>query len=83
MQSLALDVTVLDANGEEIDMKQSFDEDDDIVLNVPEPEDENPDAVTVADNLDGFGLEDEEGNYIEDDEMYADASNYTDEEDMM
>ncbi|MEE1024723.1 MAG: DNA-directed RNA polymerase subunit beta, partial [Acutalibacteraceae bacterium] len=83
LQSLALDVTVLDANGEEIDMKQSFDEDDDIVLNVPEPEDENPDAVTVADNLDGFGLEDEEGNYIEDDEMYADASNYTDEEDMM
>ena len=30
MQSLALDVRVLDAQGEEIDIKQKFDEDEDI-----------------------------------------------------
>ena len=70
LQSLALDVKVLDSNGDEIDMKQSFDDDDDIVLNVPEPEHENPDAVMVADNMDGFGFEDEEGNAIEEDDFY-------------
>ncbi len=32
LQSLSLDVKVLDKNNEEIDLKQSFDDDDDMVL---------------------------------------------------
>ena len=70
LQSLGLDVKVLDKNDEEIDLKQTFD-DDDLGLGTPTlPEDMG--AETVADNLDGYGLEDEEGNAIADDDFVSD-----------
>ena len=70
LQSLGLDVKVLDKNDEEIDLKQNFD-DDDLGLGTPTlPEDMG--AETVADNLDGYGLEDEEGNAIADDDFVSD-----------
>ncbi|MGN1081463.1 MAG: hypothetical protein ACI4QV_05165, partial [Acutalibacteraceae bacterium] len=60
LQSLCLDVKVLDKEGEEIDLKQNFD-------------DEEPDFVprefeekTVNDGLEGFGLQDENGDDIVD-----------------
>ncbi len=63
LQSLGLDVKVLDKDNEEIDLKQTFDDDDDIGLGSPSiPEDFKEE--TVADNLDGFGLEDENGDAI-------------------
>ena len=67
LQSLALDVKVLDADNEEIDLKQTFD-DDDIGLsgNIYE---EN----TVADNLAGFTLEDENGDPIVNEPVSEDA----------
>ena len=64
LQSLCLDVRVLDTHGEEIDLKQSLDDDDDIA-----PKAAIDDDIQMSlenDDLDeGFFAEDEEGN-IED-----------------
>ena len=77
LQSLGLDVKVLDRNDEEIDLKQSFEDDDDIGLGtpaIPENEDVDFDGHSVADNLTGFGLEDENGDAIAEDEYDEFAS---------
>ena len=47
LQSLGLDVRVLDGEGEEIDLKQSFDDDDDII----------PQPVSDADDMENVVLE--------------------------
>ena len=77
LQSLGLDIKVLDKYNEEIDLKQTFDDDDEIGLvpadYVPELTENN-----VADSLEGFGLEDENGDAIND-EIAADAD-FGDEE---
>ena len=86
LQSLGLDVKVLDKDNEEIDLKQTFDDDDDIGLGTPAiPEDEDMDfnMDSVADDLSGFGLEDENGDAIEDEigeSEFADEDNLGDEE---
>ena len=86
LQSLGLDVKVLDKDNEEIDLKQTFDDDDDIGLGTPAiPEDEDMDfnMDNVADDLSGFGLEDESGDAIEDEigeSEFADEDNLGDEE---
>ncbi len=63
LQSLGLDVKVLDSDEQEIDLKQSFEEDEELGLApadyVPEFTEEN-----VADDLSGFGLQDENGDDI-------------------
>ena len=90
LQSLALDVKVLDKDDNEIDIKQSFDDDDDLIVapNNTAPSEEDPDAVMVADDLTGFGLEDENGDAIEDeffdddDNAFEDEEVFDDEEDM-
>ena len=79
LQSLGLDVKVLDRNNEEIDLKQSFEDDDDIGLGTPAiPENEGNDVdfdgQSVADDLTGFGLEDENGEAIAEDEYDEFAS---------
>ena len=79
LQSLGLDVKVLDRNDEEIDLKQSFEDDDDIGLGTPAiPENEGNDVdfdgQSVADDLTGFGLEDENGDAITEDEYDEFAS---------
>ncbi len=69
LQSLGLDIKVLDKENEEIDMKQTFEEDDDIGLGTPAiPENFEYEEQYVAENLDdaGFGLEDENGEAIAD-----------------
>ena len=59
LQSLGLDIKVLDKNDEEIDLRQSFDDDDDIGLT---PSDPIFDEETVADGeLDGYSVENEDG----------------------
>ncbi len=66
LQSLGLDVKVLDEFEEEIDLKQTFDDDDDIGLGAPViPESSDFEGETVVDDLTGFGLEDENGDAIE------------------
>ncbi|MBE6750719.1 MAG: DNA-directed RNA polymerase subunit beta [Ruminococcaceae bacterium] len=67
LQSLGLDVKVLDEIGGEIDLKQSFDDDDDMGLgmpSIPENEGQEFEESTVVDSLAGFGLEDENGEAI-------------------
>ncbi len=78
LQSLGLDVKALDAYNEEIDLKQSFDEDDDIGL-VPADYTPEFEEETVIDNADGFGFLDENGEEIvaETDEM---SFEFSDEE---
>ena len=85
LQSLGLDVKVLDEFNEEIDLKQSFDNDDDIGLGMPSipenevfpMEDDTFESETIVDSLTGFGLEDENGEAIafedDDDEPSEDA----------
>ncbi len=78
LQSLGLDVKVLDKDNEEIDLKQTFEDDEEMGLLPPPKEEESLfDEQTVADTLDGFGLEDENGDAIE--ESYEEES-YDDEE---
>ena len=77
LQSLGLDVKVLDEDENEIDLKQSFDDDDDIGLGspvIPEDEDSDYENDTVADDLTGFGLEDENGDAIADEDIDEFAS---------
>ncbi len=64
LQSLALDARVLDKDGNEIDLKQTFEEDDDIGLPIPTAEDGAFEEETVADDLTGFGMQDENGEDI-------------------
>ena len=69
LQSLGLDIKVLDENNDEIDLKQTFEEDDDIGLGTPAlPENFEFEEKYVAEGLDdaGFGLEDENGDAIAD-----------------
>ena len=81
LQSLALDIKVLDKDNNEIDIKQSFEDDDDMIIapKNEQPAEEDPNAVMVADDLSGFGLEDENGDAIEED-MFDDASDFEDDE---
>ena len=77
LQSLGLDVKVLDMDENEIDLKQSFDDDDDIGLgspSIPADDDTDFESDTVADDLTGFGLEDENGDAIADDDIDEFAS---------
>ena len=66
LQSLALDVKVLDADNNEIDLKQTYDEDMGLV---PASSDETLEMETVVEDgsLDNFGLEDENGDAISED----------------
>ena len=82
LQSLGLDIKVLDEIGDEIDLKQTFDDDEDMglgMVTIPEGESVDFDGTTVADDLTGFGLEDENGDAISaddgQDESYEDYSN--------
>ena len=56
LQSLGLDVKVLDKDNEEIDLKQNFDDDDDIGLPRMEADDELFKGVENAEDMDGFDV---------------------------
>ena len=65
LQSLSLDVKVLDADNNELDLRQTYDDDDDMGL-APVADDEvfENETVAVEGSFDGFGFQDEEGNDI-------------------
>ena len=65
LQSLGLDVRVLDKYNEEIDLKQTFD-DDNISFSLAEEDGPVFEEKKVADGFDGFGFEDENGEPIDD-----------------
>ena len=77
LQSLSLDVRVLDSEGEEIDLKQKFDEDEEVGVVVSEDETLNEDQVMTT--MDGFLLDEdsEEGN------MFDESSIFEDQDDML
>ena len=65
LQSLGLDVKVLDADNNEIDLKQTFDEDDDIGLPfVPAPDETLQEETVLEGTPDGYMLQDENGEEI-------------------
>ena len=77
LQSLGLDVRVLDKLGDEIDLKQNFDDD----IGLPAgmlPEGFSDDGISGGDLSVGFGLEDADGEAISDD--YAEDDYNTEEE---
>ncbi|MBQ9978055.1 MAG: DNA-directed RNA polymerase subunit beta [Clostridia bacterium] len=77
LQSLGLDVKVLDKDNQEVDLKQNFDEDDDIGLAPPVFVDDFNEKP-VMEELDGFGLVDENGEDIVE-ETYDDTFDSNDE----
>ena len=66
LQSLGLDIKVLDKNKEEIDLKQTFDDDDDI--NMVPSDDQAFQEVTDESELVGYGVEEPDP-----DELLADV----------
>ena len=85
LQSLSLDVRVLDDLGEEVDLKQKFDDDDDIGLNIAEASREMGDSMSGDDEFtdSGYSFEDENGDAIEDiGEDEFDEEPFVDEEDI-
>ncbi len=74
LQSLSLDVRVLNRDGEEIDLKQHFEEDDDLPVDNSEFEEK---SVMTSGAMDSFSLDEDSDN---DDNMF-DESSLVDEED--
>ncbi len=79
LQSLALDVKVLDAHGEEIDLRQTFEEDEDIGLS---PDETNFSTVTDETELEnaGYGEDEEALEAADGDYGYDPAEDGEDEE---
>ena len=75
LQSLSLDVRILTSDGEEIDIKQKFDEDEDIV-DATNPEFEEDHVMT---SMDGYTLDEggEEGNMFDDSLADVEEDSYT------
>ena len=77
LQSLALDVTVFDDEGIEIDLKQDYDDTDDITF----VDDEEFTSVNDAENADGYMVEDFNGDAdADDDEPFSAVGVFEDDE---
>ncbi len=77
LQSLALDVKVLDENNDEIDLRQNFD-DDDVGFN---PQDDHFDEPNVADDLEGYSVEEGEGGEENGEGLFDESDGYTEDAD--
>ena len=75
LQSLSLDVRVLNYDGEEIDLKQHFDEDDDLPVDNSEFEEKN---VMTSTSMEGFNLDEDDDS---DENMFDEQSVVDDEDD--
>jgi DNA-directed RNA polymerase subunit beta len=75
LQSLALDVKVLNENNEEIDLRQNFD-DDDVGFN---PQENHFDEPNVADDLNGYSVEEGE-NPAGSDGLFEDTDGFSNED---
>ena len=69
LQSLGLDVKVLDKDNQEIDLKQNFDDEDDMGFH---HDDTAFDEQNVADDLDGYSMDDENGDPLLEEDGYTD-----------
>ncbi|MFI3325816.1 MAG: DNA-directed RNA polymerase subunit beta [Clostridia bacterium] len=84
LQALGLDMKVLDKNDEEIDLKQTYEEDEDLVI---ADHDETLQEETVEENMDGYTVgdaEDEDFGFTEmDDELDFFAVDDSDDDDFI
>ncbi len=80
LQSLGLDIRVLDKYNEEIDLKQTFEDDEADMGLVPVDDGEVFAEDTVNDGLEGFGLEDENGEPIAEEEFLDDGEDFADDD---
>ena len=79
LQSLCLDVKVLDQNGEEIDLRQDFEDEDEEMGLTPVDDDSSLDENYVADDLDGYNIDpDSEENSIFGDDEHEEDFNFDD-----
>ena len=80
LQSLSLDVKVLDHEGMEIDLKQKFDEDEDLAVAPADVQFEEDEVMTT---MDGFVLDEdsEEGNMFDEDSIFDDIDDMGDFDD--
>ncbi|MBR2108796.1 MAG: DNA-directed RNA polymerase subunit beta [Ruminococcus sp.] len=77
LQSLSLDVRVLNYDGEEIDLKQHFEEDDDLPVDNSEFEEKN---VMTSTSMEGFNLDEDDDS---DENMFDEQSLVDDEDDAL
>ena len=77
LQSLSLDVRVLNYDGEEIDLKQHFEEDDDLPVDNSEFEEK---SVMTSTSMEGFSLDEDDDS---DDNMFDEQSLVDDEDDFV
>ena len=70
LQSLGLDVKVLDKDNQEIDLKQNFDDDNDIGFTPVDDSFDEPDLV--ADDLDGYSVDNPEDDLFDEPEVFED-----------
>ena len=80
LQSLSLDVKVLDHEGMAIDLKQKFDEDEDLAVAPADVQFEEDEVMTT---MDGFVLDEdsEEGNMFDEDSIFDDIDDMGDFDD--
>ncbi len=83
LQSLCLDIRVLDVNEEEIDLKQTFEDDDNIIPQpVSDADDDMSDVISDGDLDEGFSMDDvEEDQDFDDFDSSEDDLTFTDEDD--
>lgn len=80
LQSLGLDVLVLDKDRNEIDLKQTYD-DDDLGFAPPVITEEEFKQEGVVDDLDGYSVENEQGELMAENDFYSTGDeNYNEEE---
>ena len=76
LQSLALDVKVLDKDGEEIDLRQSMDDDDMGMTPIIDETDEKPELVAIDSEFeDSFGIETPDGE-DEDEDLFSQFTDF-------
>ncbi|MBR2337935.1 MAG: DNA-directed RNA polymerase subunit beta, partial [Clostridia bacterium] len=80
LQSLGLDVKVLNKDKEEIDLKQTFEEDEELTM-ITVDNDDAFSTVTNENELDGYGVEEPEVDDYVDDLFGSESDDYTDDSD--
>ncbi|MBQ9861423.1 MAG: DNA-directed RNA polymerase subunit beta [Clostridia bacterium] len=85
LQSLGLDIKVLDRDKQEIDLKQTFEEDEELnVVTVDPVDDEAFSTVANENELDGYGVEEPEvDDFFGEDLFGSDEDSYSDDSDEM
>ncbi len=85
LQSLGLDIKVLDRDKQEIDLKQTFEEDEELnVVTVDPVDDDAFSTVTNENELDGYAVEEPEvDDFFGEDLFGSDEDSYSDDSDEM